>query len=98
MSERVRGVVICVAAPGNADAVRQIIVDNAEANRSAPGCLEFGVHVDRADGHRIVLVEEWESQELLDAHLAGEGIAKILAQVGPLLTAEPTVLHMNRIA
>jgi quinol monooxygenase YgiN len=98
MSERVRGVVICVAAPGKADAVRQIIVDNAEANRGAPGCLEFGVHVDRADDRRVVLVEEWESQELLDAHVGSEAIATIMAQVGPLLAAEPTVLHLNRIA
>jgi len=40
-------------------------------SRAEPGCLEFLYSADPLEPGRVVLFERWESQEHLDAHVAG---------------------------
>lgn len=60
----------------------------AEVHRE-PGCLLYAIHRDPDD--RIVMIEKWESVELLDAHGAGTAVQGLGASIEGLLT-EPAVV------
>jgi (4S)-4-hydroxy-5-phosphonooxypentane-2,3-dione isomerase len=45
------------------------IADNARASREEPGCRQFDVCRDPADGSRFVLYELYDDQAAIDAHL-----------------------------
>lgn len=40
-----------------------------------PGCIQYDLHQDLAVPHRFVFVERWESEELLEQHLAAPPLA-----------------------
>ena len=46
-------------------------VSSMRRSRDEPGCLEYTFAADPLEPGRVVLVEKWESQAALDAHLAG---------------------------
>jgi len=51
----------------------QFLASRAEMirhSRTEAGCLEYTFAADPIDPSRVVLFERWESQEVLDAHLA----------------------------
>jgi quinol monooxygenase YgiN len=41
------------------------------ASRAETGCLEYSFSADPIEPHRVLLLERWESQADLDAHLSG---------------------------
>ena len=41
------------------------------SSRGEPGCLEYTFSADPLDPGRVVLFERWESEDALNAHLAG---------------------------
>jgi quinol monooxygenase YgiN len=48
-----------------------------------PGCLLYAIH-ETPEGH-ILMIEKWESAELLDAHGAGEPVKRLNASLDGLL-------------
>lgn len=42
--------------------------DRLRQCRAEPGCLEFLCGADPLDPARVIIVEQWASEELLDAH------------------------------
>jgi quinol monooxygenase YgiN len=46
-------------------------VDVMRASRAEAGCIEYTMSADPLQPGRVVLLEKWENQESLDAHLAG---------------------------
>jgi quinol monooxygenase YgiN len=48
-----------------------------------PGCLLYAIH-DSPDG-QILMIEKWESAELLDAHGDGEPVKRLNAALDGLL-------------
>jgi quinol monooxygenase YgiN len=57
--------------PDNREAFLASRTDVMRTSRSEPGCLEYAMSADPVDPARVLLFERWESQEHLDAHLAG---------------------------
>lgn len=45
--------------------------ESMRTSRAEAGCLEYVMSADPIDPTRVVLFERWESQDALDAHLAG---------------------------
>jgi quinol monooxygenase YgiN len=45
--------------------------DAMRTSRAEAGCLDYTISADPIDAARVVLYERWESQDALDAHLAG---------------------------
>jgi quinol monooxygenase YgiN len=56
------------------------------------GCLLYALH-DAADG-TLVLIEKWESQELLDAHSTGEPVKRLRAAIDGLVDGPAAVVTM----
>lgn len=74
------------------DALRTAI---AEVHQEA-GCELYAIH-DAEDGS-ITMIEKWESAALLDAHGAGEAVARLNAAVEPFLAKPILVTRMTPIA
>lgn len=71
------------------EAYRELVV----ATRQEPGCLSYELLQGRDDTTRFVLVEEWESQEHLDAHTRTEHFVRLVAALEDLEKAEPAELY-----
>ncbi len=50
-----------------------------------PGCIDYRFWSATDDPNAILLFEQWEEREALDAHLEGPHMAAFLAQVAPAL-------------
>jgi quinol monooxygenase YgiN len=61
------------------------------ASRAEAGCLDYVFSADPIDPGRVVLYERWESQDALDAHLAGMRAAPPAAGGVAPLSASVTV-------
>jgi quinol monooxygenase YgiN len=57
--------------PDQRDAFLAGRVDVMRASRGEAGCLEYTLSADPLQPGRVVLLEKWENQESLDAHLSG---------------------------
>lgn len=60
-----------------------------------PGCLLYAIH-ESPDG-RILMIEKWESAELLDAHGAGEPVKRLNASLAGLLECPVEVMRHEPI-
>lgn len=63
-----------------------------EATRLEPGCRSYDLHRDLDDDTQFVLIEEWESQEHLDAHTRTAHFRRLVAELENLETAQPARL------
>jgi quinol monooxygenase YgiN len=81
--------------PGNHEKARTAILDALPDVHAEPGCLLYALH-DAADG-TLVLIEKWESPELLDAHAAGAPVARLNRAIEGLLEKPPTVVTMTPV-
>ncbi|GBC60582.1 antibiotic biosynthesis monooxygenase [Desulfonema ishimotonii] len=77
-----------IAKPGKEDALKQELLGLIEPSRADEGCLKYHLHQDQADPTVFVFYENWESKELLDAHLAQPHLKAFGEKAGELL-AEP---------
>lgn len=79
--------------PGRHGDVRAAVEAALPDVHAEDGCLLYALH-DAADG-TLVLIEKWESAELLDAHGAGEPVARLGAALDGLLEQPPAVVRMT---
>jgi quinol monooxygenase YgiN len=95
VSEVVPAVVVTavfVPRSGRRDEVRAAIEGALPDVHAEEGCELYALH-DAADG-TLVLLEKWESAELLDAHGAAEPVARLGAALEGLLEKPPVVVRM----
>jgi quinol monooxygenase YgiN len=72
-------------------AIQHVLADvHAEA-----GCVLYALH-DAADG-TLVLIEKWESIDLLNAHRSGESVARLNRALDGLLDKPPAVVTMTPV-
>ena len=63
----------------------------SETHAKDAGCLAYDLFRDTADPTHLTMIEEWESQELLDAHLASEHFQRIFPLIGAASAKEAVV-------
>jgi quinol monooxygenase YgiN len=79
-------------AEGSRDAVLAAMAPAIAAVHEEPGCLLYAIH-DAPDGS-IVMIEKWESAELLDAHGDGAAVAAFRVSLEGLVSAPAEVTRM----
>ncbi|GAA0926584.1 putative quinol monooxygenase [Pseudonocardia zijingensis] len=79
-------------ADGRHAEARAAIEDVLPVVHAEDGCLLYALH-EAADG-TLVLIEKWESEGLLGAHAAGQGVKQLTTAIEGLLAAPPTVVTM----
>ncbi len=72
MSLPLRAVVLIKTQPGRGAEQEAAFAGLAPVVRSEPGCLRYDLHAVENDPDRFVLIEEWASEEALQAHDASE--------------------------
>ena len=63
----------------------------ASASRQEPGCINYQVCQDTEDQDAFVFVEEWESEEALQAHFGSPHIAEFMAAIPGAIVGPPDV-------
>ncbi|APX01896.1 MULTISPECIES: putative quinol monooxygenase [Arthrobacter] len=76
------------------DVVAALLPAIAEVHEE-PGCILYAIH--EAPNGQIVMIEKWESTELLDAHGAGDAVKRLNASLEGLLKEPVEVTRLTAI-
>jgi quinol monooxygenase YgiN len=63
----------------------------ASTSREEPGCISYQVCQDTEDEDAFVFVEEWESEEALEAHFGTSHIATFMSAIRETIVGQPEV-------
>jgi quinol monooxygenase YgiN len=91
MSQNLRVVATIPTDPGQAEAVRAGLRDLVAATQQEEGCVSYDCFESGAVPGTFVMVEEWASQEAMEAHMATPHIAEVFKVLGPALAGEVTI-------
>jgi quinol monooxygenase YgiN len=83
--------------PEQADLVASALCDLAGPSRMEPGCLLYDVCRSKADPNELLVLEEWESQAVLEAHMATPHFQAFVARIGAALAGEPELEFIERL-
>jgi quinol monooxygenase YgiN len=61
-----------------------------DAARREPGCLLYDLHASVTDPDRLVCLEQWDSREALDRHLATAHLAAFGEAIKPFVISSRT--------
>jgi quinol monooxygenase YgiN len=71
--------------PDQREAALAAAAKMSAASTAEPGCLEYSFWVSTEDPNAIGLVERWENDEALTAHMTQPHMAEFIAAIGPAL-------------
>jgi quinol monooxygenase YgiN len=89
VSEPVVVTAIFTPNPGAFDQVVEVLSRAIAEVHKEDGCLLYAIHRDPDD--RVIMIEKWESTELLDAHGSAPAVKQMNVEIDGLLT-EPVVV------
>jgi quinol monooxygenase YgiN len=87
----IRVVARIVALPDKVEQLKSVLIGLIEPTRKEEGCTAYELLHNQADPTDFTFVEEWESQALLDTHLASAHIQEAVSQLNSLVAAEPDI-------
>jgi quinol monooxygenase YgiN len=87
----IRVVARVVALPDKVEEVKSVLLGLIEPTRKEQGCIVYELLQNQADPTDFTFVEEWETQALLEAHLASAHIEEAESQLDGLVAAEPDI-------
>ena len=93
----IRVVAHLTSKPETIDATRAALEGFIEPTRAEAGCVYYELMQNNADPTDFTFVEEWESNETLDAHLEAPHITAFKEKAGDLLAAEPDIRRYTLI-
>ena len=93
----IRVVAHLTSKPETIDATRAALEGFIEPTRAEAGCVYYELMQNNADPTDFTFVEEWESDETLDAHLESPHITRFKEKAGDLLAAEPDIRRYTLI-
>lgn len=86
------------AKPGHESALRAILEEFVSPTRKEDGCIRYDLFVDLSDAGKFTFIEEWTSQEALDAHGQSAHIQSGRARMREFLREPAWVQVLTRIA
>ena len=87
----VRVVARITALPERVNDVRTLLEALIEPTRSEAGCISYELLQNKADPTDFTFVEEWASDQALDAHLGTEHVQNAISGTAALLAAPPDI-------
>lgn len=88
---RVRVVARVVAFADKIEEVKSILLGLLKPTRQENGCIIYELLQNQKDPTDFTFVEEWESHELLNIHLATPHLTEAASQLQGLIAAEPDI-------
>ena len=77
--------------PAQRDAAEAAIADAVAATRAEPGNIDYRFSADLADPGRINMVEIWEDQAAIDAHMGTDHLAAFMTAIGPCVAGSVSI-------
>jgi quinol monooxygenase YgiN len=71
--------------PDHRDAAIAAANTMSAASLAEPGCIDYRFWISTTDPNTMLLLEEWEDQASLDAHITQPHLAEFGAALGPAL-------------
>lgn len=95
---KVHVIAIFVASAGKEHELGDLLGTLVEPTRQEAGCLRYDLLQGLPGGSGdFVFVEEWESEEALDAHSQSAHVKDVGRKVGPLLGAPANIARYRQI-
>ena len=85
------------AQSGQGDAIAAALLDLAGPSRAESGCHLYDVCRSTTDPDTLLVLEEWESQAALDAHMATPHFTAFVERIGGLLAGTPELETIERL-
>jgi len=96
MSDRLTIIAKIEAKPEKLDEVKSAVLKLLEPTRKERGCIQYDLHQDNEKTEVFIFVENWESQELWDAHMQSSHLQGFIKEIEGLLV-DLTVHQMSQI-
>ncbi len=87
----VRVVARIVALPDQVDALKAVLLGLVAPTRREVGAIKYDLLQNRVDPTDFTFIEEWESEDALNAHLASAHLAAAIAKIPALVAKEPDI-------
>jgi quinol monooxygenase YgiN len=81
------------AKPGQEQEARDAFAQLVPPTHAEDGCILYALHQGADDPARLAFIERWNSREELEAHLASDHIAALLARVDELFDASDITVY-----
>jgi quinol monooxygenase YgiN len=85
------------AQPGQGSVVASALCELAGPSREETGCILYDVCRLQSDPDALLVLEEWESQAALDAHMEMPHFKAFLAAAGSALAGAPELMVLERL-
>lgn len=79
------------ARPDKVDELRSVLSSLVEPTRKEPGCLSYNLLQNNEDPTDFALVEEWESKNALESHIAAKHFRDAQAKLAGLVAAKADI-------
>jgi quinol monooxygenase YgiN len=81
--------------PAHREAALEAIATNVAATRAEDGNLDYRFSPDLDEPGRFNIIERWESEEAMSAHLASPHLGAFLGTIGGLLGGPAEVIRYD---
>jgi quinol monooxygenase YgiN len=83
-------VILTVKDEANIDTIKGLLTEQGTLSKQEPGCERFEVYHSKADSKIFILIEQWASDETLDAHRQAKAYVEVYQpKVLPLIDRVP---------
>jgi quinol monooxygenase YgiN len=97
-NQTIRVVARVAALPDKVEAVKAVLVGLIEPTRQEAGCIRYELLQNQSEPTDLTFVEEWASNEALDAHFATDHFKEVDAKLEGLLASEADIRIYNFVA
>lgn len=97
-NQTIRVVARIVALPEKVEELAAVLLLIIEPTRQEAGCVKYELLQNQSDPTDFTFVEEWTSNNALDAHLVSAHIDALEAKLQGLLVAEPDIRRYQLLA
>lgn len=80
---------------GKLEEALKVITELVEKTRQEAGCIKYEVYQDDKDSNHLILLEEWESQAILDKHSASDHFKALVPKIGELSGKPADIVTMK---
>lgn len=93
----VRVVARLAAFPDKVEEAKALLLGLVEPTRQEAGFIQYDLLQNQADPTDFTFVEEWESHEALDTHLASAHIQAAIARIPELIAEGPDIRRYTHL-
>ena len=94
----IRVVAHIIAKPDTIDATRELLLSLIDPTRAEDGCVTYELMQNTSDPTDFTFVEEWTSNEALDAHLATDHLKMAGVRGASLFAVPPDIRRYKLVA